>query len=144
MDRYMKPEATSSICGALSWAPGFTLFEVLVALAIMAIVFTSVFRMHGQTISMTGSARFYTLAPMLCQKKISDIEGEHLAETMDETGDFGEAYPGYGWHVVTEKVECNALDDNYPLTLVRIDVTVFLGEEGLSHHIRTYRYVEEE
>ena len=143
MEGSMKPEATSRICGALAWSPGFTLFEVLVALAIIAIVFTSIFRMHGQTISMTASSRFYTLAPMLCQKKIADIEGDSLSETMDESGDFGENYPGYGWHVVTDKVECNTLDDNYPLTLIRIDVTVSLNE-GMSHHIRSYRYIEEE
>jgi prepilin-type N-terminal cleavage/methylation domain-containing protein len=46
---------------------GFTLLEVMVAMAIMAIVLVSVYRMHSQTLTMNMAARFYTQAPMVAQ-----------------------------------------------------------------------------
>lgn len=117
---------------------GFTLFEVLVAIAIIAIVFTSVFKMHGQTISMSYSSRFYTIAPLLCQKKLSEIEREDLTQPLDDSGDFGEGNPGYAWHATVNAVESETLDDAF--TLAQIDITVSQDTEGLTHHIRTYRY----
>jgi general secretion pathway protein I len=120
---------------------GFTLIEVMVALAIIAIALTSVFKKHGQTLSMSHSSRFYTMAPLLCQKKLSEIEQEELTKPLDESGDFGESFPGFSWRVTVERVESEALDE--PFTLSRIDVTVSDEAGGMTHQLRSYRYVEE-
>jgi len=50
----------------------FTLLEVMVAMAIMAIVLVSVYRMHSQTLTMNTASRFYTQAPMLGQSTVGD------------------------------------------------------------------------
>ncbi|MBU0995645.1 MAG: prepilin-type N-terminal cleavage/methylation domain-containing protein [Proteobacteria bacterium] len=132
-------EKTNSLDNKFQQAgSGFTLFEVLVAIAIIGIVFTSVFKLHGQTIAMSYSSRFYTIAPMLCQKKLSDIEREDLTIPLNDTGDFGEEFPGYVWHATVDSVESEALDESFELA--RIDVTVALESEGLTHVIRAYRY----
>ena len=54
-------------------ASGFTLLEVMVAMAIMAIVLVSVYRMHSQTLTMNSASRFYTLAPLLAQSKLAQL-----------------------------------------------------------------------
>ncbi len=54
-------------------ATGFTLLEVMVAMAIMAIVLVSVYRMHAQTLAMNTANRFYTQAPMLAQGKLAQL-----------------------------------------------------------------------
>lgn len=120
---------------------GFTLFEVMVALTIIAIAFTSVFKLHGQTISMSHSSRFYTTAPLLCQKKLAEIERGDISKEMDESGDFGEQYQGFSWHVTVAPVESEALEDSFKLA--KIDVTVSQGTAGMTHQVRAYRYIEE-
>ena len=46
----------------------------MVAMAIMAIVLVSVYRMHSQTLTMNTANRFYTQAPMLAQSKLAQLE----------------------------------------------------------------------
>ena len=120
---------------------GFTLLEVMVALAIIAIALTSVFKLHGQTLSMSHSSRFNTVAPFLCQQKMAEMEQEDLNKPFDDSGDFGESYPGFSFHVSVERIESEALDE--PFTLSRIDVTVTDETSGMAHQVRAYRYVEE-
>ena len=67
---------------------GFTLLEVMVALAVMAIVLVSVYRMHSQSLTMNTAARFYTLAPMLAQGKMAEQE---VLSSGAFTGDSGVA-----------------------------------------------------
>ena len=57
--RYLK-----SLPGFSRTLSGFTLLEVMIALAVMSIVLVSVYRMHSQSLTMNTAARFYTLAPL--------------------------------------------------------------------------------
>ena len=89
-----------------TWS-GFTLLEVMVSLAIIAIVFVSVLRLQGQTISMNETTRFYAVAPFLAQQKMSEITADPSSFSGSQSGDFGEDAPGYGW---------NAKVDDFPIT----------------------------
>ena len=84
---------------------GFTLLEIMVALSIIAIVLVSVYKMQAQTISMNYEARFYATAPLLAQLKIAELETENLEEQADDSGDFGDEFPGYRWKVVIDDIE---------------------------------------
>ena len=117
---------------------GFTLLEVMVAITIMGIVFTSIFKMHSQTISMTYYSRFYSIAPLLCQKKLAEIERDYKGDETDDSGDFGEDHPGYVWHASVQKVSSEVLEKE--LKMIRIDVTVSLDNDDMSHTIRKYAY----
>ena len=119
---------------------GFSLLEVLVALAILTISLTSVYRLQSITFDMSGDARFYTLAPKLAQERLAAIESEGLKNASDSSGDFGQAYPGYGWSVRIEEVESDLIkSENQHFT--RIDVTIDQDEER-RYDLRTYRFHE--
>jgi len=121
---------------------GFTLLEVLIAMAIMAIVLVSVYRMHSQTLTMTTANRFYTQAPMLAQSKLAQLEANPSELIAGESGDFGEKFPGYHWSVAAEGVSAEALGETAE-DLKRIDLTVALNENEYVYSIRTYRFLRE-
>ena len=116
---------------------GFTLLEVLVALAIMAVVLAAVYRMHSQTLSMTTANRFYTIAPMLAQGKMAQLEATSTEIISGDSGDFGEKFPGYSWNITSSDFSSEALgeigDD-----LKQIEVTVVLNENEYVYSIRRY------
>ena len=121
---------------------GFTLLEVLIALAIMAIVLVSVYRLHSQTLSMATANRFYTQAPLLAQSKMAQLEASPAGSFSGESGDFGEKFPGYSWSVATEDVSSEILGE-IASDLKRIDVTVTLNENEYVYSIRSYRLMRE-
>jgi len=123
-------------------ASGFTLLEVMVAMAIMAIVLVSVYRMHSQTLTMNMAARFYTQAPMLAQSKLAQIEVDSSGITATDSGDFGDKFPGYTWRISTEEVASEALGE-IAADLKRIDMTVVFNSDEYSYNVRTYRFMRE-
>ena len=123
-------------------ASGFTLLEVMVAMAIMAIVLVSVYRMHSQTLTMNSASRFYTLAPLLAQSKMAQLEASPSEIFAGDSGDFGDNYPGYIWRVSTEEVASEVLGESAK-DLKRIDLMVSLNNEEYVYNVRTYRYIRE-
>ena len=107
---------------------GFTLLEVMVAIAILAIVLVSVYRMHSQTLTMNTAARFYTQAPMLAQSKLAQIEVDSSGIITGDSGDFGDKFPGYTWRISTEEVVSEALGE-IAADLKRIDMTVVFNSD---------------
>jgi general secretion pathway protein I len=128
--------------GSLNPAPGFTLLEVMVALAVMSIVLVSVYRMHSQSLTMNAAARFYTQAPLLAQSKIAAFETLSAKGFPEDSGDFGEQFPGYSWKVwqkdVTSEVLGTVAED-----LKQIDITVSYNDNQFSYNLRTYRFKRE-
>jgi general secretion pathway protein I len=120
-------------------ATGFTLLEVMVAVAILSIVLVSVFRMHSQSLAMNMEARFHTQAPMLAQGKLAELESDPKYDISDESGDFGEDFPGYRWRVSVNDVEIEALGE-ISKDLKRIDVTVSYNNDEYVYSLRTYRF----
>jgi general secretion pathway protein I len=123
-------------------APGFTLLEVLIAMAIMAIVLVGVYRMQSQTLTMTAASRFYTEAPLLAQDKLSQLEANPSDLITGDSGDFGELFPGYSWKVSTEAVSSEILGEA-AADLKRIDLTVSLNGNEYEYSVRTYLFMEE-
>jgi general secretion pathway protein I len=119
---------------------GFTLLEVLIAMAIMAIVLVGVYRMQSQTLSMTAASRFYTEAPLLAQDKLSQLEANPSELVAGDSGDFGELFPGYSWKVSTEAVSSEILGEA-AADLKKIDLTVSLNENEYEYSVRTYLFV---
>ena len=123
-------------------APGFTLLEVMVAMAIMAIVLVSVNRMHSQTLTMNAAARFYTQAPMLAQSKLAQLVADSSGIIAGDSGDFGDKFPGYTWSIATDEVTSEALGE-IAADLKRIDMTVSLNRDEYAYTVRTYRFIIE-
>ena len=119
---------------------GFTLLEIMVAVSIIAIVFTSVFRMHSQTLAMSDSVRFYTVAPLLAQKKLAEIDTATSEDMTDDTGDFGEDFPDFQWQLSISEIESEILEKTAE-NLKRIDLTVSWRDQTNIYQVRTYRFV---
>jgi len=117
---------------------GFTLLEVLVALAILAIALISIFKLQGQTVQMSAKARFLTVAPHLAQAKLAEIELQDIKEVGDGSGSFSDEHSDYNWTVTVEEVPTDLISDNN-YQLVRINVNISLAD-GNSYALRTYRF----
>ncbi|MCP4372743.1 MAG: prepilin-type N-terminal cleavage/methylation domain-containing protein [Deltaproteobacteria bacterium] len=118
---------------------GFTLLEVMVAMAIIATVLVTVYRMHAQTISMNFISRFQTTAPMLAKKVLTEIETKTVDNLVDDSGDFGKEFSDYKWQFSVKEVESDDLGE-IAKDLKQIEVTVSLNEDEDVYTIRSYRF----
>jgi general secretion pathway protein I len=121
---------------------GFTLLEVMVAMAVLSIVLVSVYRMHSQTLTMNTAARFYTQAPLLAQKKMAEVTTTSSGIFASDSGDFGEDFPGYSWQVSANDVPTELLGEVAD-DFKRIDVTVAYLNNQFSYRLTTYRFQRE-
>ena len=121
---------------------GFTLLEVMVAMAILAIVLVSVYRMHSQTLSMNTANRFYTQAPMLAQSKLAQLETGSSELIAGDSGDFGDQFPGFAWIVAVEDVAVEALGE-ISNDLKKIELTVSFNNNEYTYNLRTYRLMRD-
>ena len=121
---------------------GFTLLEVMVAMAVLSIVLVSVYRMHSQTLTMNTAARFYTQAPLLAQKKMAEVTTTSSGIFASDSGDFGEDFPGYSWQVSANDVSSELLGEVAD-DFKRIDVTVAYLNNQFSYRLTTFRFQRE-
>ena len=121
-------------------ADGFTLLEVMVAVAIISIVLLAVYRLHSQTLLMNHTTRFYTLAPLLAQGKLTELQLRPPQDLFDDSGDFGEDYTGYTWEARIGSAESELLEKEAE-NLKRIDLTVRYTDDEQSYSLRTYRFM---
>ena len=123
------------------FSKGFTLLEVMVSVAIIAIVLVSILRLQGQTISMNETIRFYTIAPLLADSKISEINLNPSNFELSSSGDFGDEYPGYTWKVQIEEMKIDVIESP-ELTLKKIDVFISLNNGELKFSLRHFLNAE--
>ena len=88
---------------------GFTLLEVMIAMAILAITLVVVFQSQSQSISMAGRARFETTASFLAQSKMAEIESANPENVVSDSGNFGDDFPYYSWQVDVTETEIELL-----------------------------------
>ena len=116
--------------------------EVLVALSVVAIALTAIYRMHSQTLFMDEISRFDTVATMLARQKLADLETIDLADFNGDSGDFGDTQPGYAWQIQTENVESDLFKDDGPI-LKRFQISITRSETESQFTLTTYRYFYE-
>jgi len=139
MSKLLKNTLNSKIPVKISAASskGFTLLEVMVSVAIIAIVLVSILRLQGQSISMNEAIRFYTIAPLLADSKISEIRLNPSNFELSSSGDFGGEYPGYSWKVQTEEMKIDVIESP-ELTLKKFDVLISLNNGELNFPLRRF------
>ena len=119
---------------------GFTLLEVMVAMAIIAIALTAVLGSQSQSVSLASEAKFTTTAPLLAQSKMAQIEVVELKDLNDDSGDFGDDFPGYTWQLSVKDVVFEE-PVNVAEQLRQLDLKISWGEGGLyQYSIRLYRF----
>jgi general secretion pathway protein I len=121
---------------------GFTLLEVMVAMAIIAIALTAVLGSQSQSVSLATEAKFSTTAAMLAQSKMAEMEAKKLNDLTSGSGDFGEDFPGYIWNASVSDV-MSVGPVNVSDHLKQIDLEVSWGEDQLyQYRLRLYRFVQ--
>jgi general secretion pathway protein I len=117
---------------------GFTLLEVMVAVAILAISMATLFGSQSQSLVLATEAKFNTNASLLAGLKLAELESGRI-EPVDDEGNFGADFPEYKWKMAAREPSADA-SEGFDLTqgnLFQIDLTVFRG--GDSSYLYTAR-----
>lgn len=116
----------------------FTLLEVMVAVAIIAVALVTLFGSQSRSLSYATEAQFNIIAPMLASLKLAEVERGIVAISDDE-GDFGEDYSGYSWKMEVEEAE---LELETPVEmknpLQKIALTVLWSGSPFSYTLTSY------
>jgi len=127
-------------CGepATSRAAGFTLLEVMIAMAVLAVALVAVFQSQSQSVAMLNRSRFETTASLLAQSRMAELEATVPAQLRSDRGGFGDDFPDYSWEARVE---------NTPLSgLVKITVVVANDrmKRNNTYRLDLYRVVSQE
>lgn len=125
---------------------GFTLLEIMVAVAIIAIAFTSVLKLYTQTVAMTISSNFYAKAPFLAQKIISEWETGLATDTTQlDTGSFIEEFPGFSFELRHDTLSSDLIySDNLSDTdriLVEVVCTILYNNGEYDYTTKALRFL---
>lgn len=82
------------------WTAGFTLLEVMIALAIAAIALSSLLGLANRTIGVHARLQHTTVATQLAQYRMTELETGKRAASEDE-GRFDAPFTAYGWRIET-------------------------------------------
>ncbi len=88
---------------------GFTLLEVMVAIAILAIALTTLLGSQSQSMLAAEQADFSARSALLARMKMAEIIAEDDL-TAVSSGDFGEQFPGYSWEVELDDLDVGDLE----------------------------------
>ncbi len=74
------------------------------------------------------------------QKKMAEQTSMPGKELSDDTGDFGEDFPGYTWAVSVEEVLSEVLEME---DLKKIDLRVSMNGDEQVYYLRRYRFLRD-
>ena len=94
----------------LSENSGFTLLEVIIALAIMVLAFTSILSIEGGSINATARGKKMIVVGMLAKNQMIEQEFKIQGKTFDEvpkeeSGTFEEPYADFRWKTAVKEIE---------------------------------------
>jgi general secretion pathway protein I len=122
---------------------GFTLLEVMIATAIIAIALVAALGSQSQSVSLANEAKFATTVAFLAQKKLAELEVNDLEDVVSDTGDFGEDFPGYRWESEVGDAPLEGLE-KVSDRIKKIRLTVYGGEDdGYQYRLILYRFAPE-
>ncbi len=120
---------------------GFTLLEILIALAILSIALVAVFRLHAQSIDLSEEIAFNTHAPFLADRVLSTLMIEGVDGAVNDRGTFDEAGVPILWQADISEVAL-PLEESAAPKLWRIDIAISAGPR-LNYGFTTYRRHQE-
>ena len=122
-----------------SQASGFTLLEVMIAMAILAISLTSLFGAQSASVALATEIRFNVQAPLLAEMKLATIRAGE--EAYDDSGDFGDDFTGFHWQLTVEEAVLPDSEIFLDLEgkLQHLTITVSWGEDLYSYKVESYQ-----
>ncbi|WP_084312623.1 type IV pilus modification PilV family protein [Desulfobulbus elongatus] len=123
-------------------ASGFTLLEVMIAVALIAIALVTLIGAQAHSVAIATGARFDAVASMLAQWKLTELSLEDFGQLTGSSGDFGDAYPHFSWKSEVEEVgESESGIKGSGDMLKTVDVTVLVdGDPTRTYTARTIVY----
>ena len=117
---------------------GFTLLEIMVAVAIIAISFVSLLGSQSQSISIATISRFEITASMLARQKLAEIQTADFEELSTAEGDFEDDFTDFHWQTeVSELTEDETGITGAGEMLKVVDLTVSRGiDENMVYRVR--------
>jgi general secretion pathway protein I len=126
----------SRLRAALRNTRGFTLLEVMVAMAVIATAFTALLGLHVRNLRLAAREQGYTQALLLSRSLITEVELGSFPEIGIGEGDFEEThpgrYPGFRWMRTV---------NDFPLVPDTREVTVRVipnGDEGAAAELTVF------
>lgn len=119
-------------------ARGFTLLEVVIALAILAVTLTVLYGSQSQSLSLAVESKFNTTAALLSTLKLAELEAG-VTELQDGEGEF-EDYPHFSWKVEINEpdfLDIEALQDLND-NLRQVNLTIVWSGSPFSHTVIAY------
>lgn len=74
---------------------GFTLLEVMIAMAILALVLVTGFWAQSRSVELENEAKWNTISGLLIQRLMSEMMTASVDDIKTGTWDIGSAYPGF-------------------------------------------------
>ena len=106
---------------------GFTLLEVMVAVAVLAFALVSILAVAGRNVSLSARAADLRTASALADDMASRIDARGLSSISSRSGKFEER-PGFEWHLSVVPYNVPSLGTR--MRIVRILITWDGGEES--------------
>ncbi len=120
---------------------GFTLLEVMIAMAIIAITLVVAFGSQSQSLSLASEAKFNTTVALLAQGKIAEIMAEQPEGLVSDSGYFGEDFPGYRWDLTVRDAAFAGVEEASEY-VKQIDLSISYAEyDQYQYRLRLYRFV---
>lgn len=88
---------------------GFTLMEVMVALAILAIALVTIFSHQATSIDLGNEARILTKATLLARQQMAEVIAQERLGTGDYEGEVQDSVPPFRWKTTVEEAELEGM-----------------------------------
>jgi general secretion pathway protein I len=102
----MKERQAGNLSGR---SPGFTLLEVMIALAILAVVGVAFLRAQAGSVRLVDESIQISLATLLAREKMAELESMSFPRGGKRSGGGGEPFPQFRWEQITSSTEIPGL-----------------------------------
>ena len=126
---------------------GFTLLEIMVALAVLAIVLASLFRLQSSTVELSRTANFRSLAPILARQALALLADQNYSPN-ETSGEFEDAFTGYSWDCELDTGASGGrlsdfLSQDQADRLVNIRLAVYSPGKDIKFTLQTWRFIND-
>jgi prepilin-type N-terminal cleavage/methylation domain-containing protein len=118
--------------GGLGLRGGFTLLEVTLSLALLAIALTALSTLQARNLTLTAEDRLLTEATLAGRDLLARLQAGQIP-LQESEGELGEDHPGWQWNI--------RLEDLAAPGLARMEITLLKAEMPLERAIRFWLVV---
>ena len=136
--RGLRPETIATPSGDLRWGAGFTLLEVMIAVAFIGIAMLALLSLHQNNLETVIRAQDLTRASMLAQQVMSTAEVSRFPDPGFTHGDFERDYPNGQFGNFHWEREVDAMPQFPDMRRVRVSV---LYGQGFSRRFDLFEYM---